>query len=112
MATLKFVRAYNEIGNIRTFVFDKGDLTWQPGQYQAYNLLQLGDDPEKNEHWFTIASAPSEAEIHISTRVTNSEFKQTLNAFKPGDSVTVHDLEERCGCYAPEIGRASCRGRG
>jgi len=93
MATLKFVRSYDEIGNIRTFVFEKSNLTWQPGQYQAYNLLQLGDDPEKNEHWFTIASAPSEGEIHISTRVTNSDFKQTLNSLQLGDTVETHDLE-------------------
>ncbi|HEU0266640.1 MAG TPA: FAD-dependent oxidoreductase, partial [Candidatus Saccharimonadaceae bacterium] len=93
MATLKFMRSYDEVGNIRTFVFEKGDLNWQPGQYQAYNLLQLGDDPEKNEHWFTLASAPSEDEIHISTRVTNSDFKQTLNSLKEGDTVETHDLE-------------------
>ena len=65
MTKLKFVRSYDEVSNIKTFVFEKGDASWQPGQYKAYNLLQLGDDHEKNEHWFTIASEQSEGEIHI-----------------------------------------------
>lgn len=93
MATLKFTRSYNEVSNIRTFVFDRGDLVWQPGQYQAYQLSQLGDDPDKNEHWFTIASAPSENEIHISTRLTGSDYKDALSALRPGDTVETHSLE-------------------
>lgn len=93
MATLKFLRSYDEAGNVRTFVFEKADLTWQPGQYQAYNLLQLGDDPAVNEHWFTIAAAPSENEIHISTRLSGSDFKNALAALQPGDTVETHDLE-------------------
>lgn len=92
MATLTFVRSYDEVSNIKTFVFEKADLTWTPGQYQAYTFPQLGDDSNVNEHWFTIASAPIEGEIHISTRLSDSKFKTTLNALKEGNTIDVHGL--------------------
>jgi len=92
MATLTFLRSCNEVSNIKTFVFEKADLSWIPGQYQAYTFPQLGDDTNVNERWFTIASAPIEDEIHITTRVSDSKFKTALNALKEGDTINVHGL--------------------
>lgn len=93
MTALKLVSSHDEIGNIRTFVFETGGLTWLAGQYQQYVLKQVGGTDEENTHFFTIASSPSEGEVHISTRVSDSKFKQTLNALQPGDEIAVHDLE-------------------
>lgn len=93
MATLKLVSTYDEVGNIRTFVFETGGLSWLAGQYQTYILNQVEGNEDEKKRFFTIASAPSEGEIHISTRVTDSKFKQALNALQPGDSVETRDLE-------------------
>ena len=93
MPILKFLRSYPEVGNIRTFVFETGGLTWQAGQYQTYLLPQIEGEEGEKKRFFTIAAAPSEGEIHISTRVTDSKFKQTLNALKPGDSIETRNLE-------------------
>lgn len=93
MATLRLLSTYDEVGNIRTFVFDTGGLTWLAGQYQTYILDQVEGDADAKKRFFTIASAPSEHEIHISTRVTDSAFKQALNAMQPGDTIETEGLE-------------------
>lgn len=93
MATLKFLRSYDEVGNIRTFVFESAGLTWQAGQYQRYELTQVEGDKKARKRFFTIASAPSEGEIHISTRVSDSVFKQTLNSLQPGDTIEALGVE-------------------
>ena len=93
MTQFKLIKSYDEVENIRTFVFDKAEATWQAGQYQTYVLPQAGENKDDNQRFFTIAAAPSENEIHISTRVSDSAFKQALNALKPGDSIEGHGIE-------------------
>lgn len=93
MAQLKLVGSYDEVGNIRTFVFEADDLSWQAGQYQTYVLAQADGDEGAKKRYFTIASAPHEGEIHISTRVSDSAFKQALNAMQPGDMIEAHGIE-------------------
>lgn len=93
MAQYKFIRSYDEVSNIKTFVFEAGDATWQAGQYQTYVLPQVTGDDKAKRRFFTIASAPSEAELHISTRITDSAFKQALNALTPGDVIEAHGIE-------------------
>ena len=90
--TLVFARSYDEVDNIRTFVFENDGLSWKPGQYQTYILPQVGEGGAA-KRFFTIASAPSEGEIHISTRVTGSDFKQALNRLVAGDTIEVSGLE-------------------
>jgi ferredoxin-NADP reductase len=87
-----FLSSHDEVGNIRTFVFDADDHSWIAGQSQAYVLPQAGKSEEAHQRWFTIASAPSEGVMHISTRISQSAFKQALNALRPGDMVETYDL--------------------
>ena len=89
---LAFTRSYHVVDNIYTFVFETGGLSWLPGQYQTVVLRQAGEGGA-GERFFTIASAPSEDEIHISTRVTDSAFKQALKRLVAGDSIEVSGLE-------------------
>lgn len=93
MAKLKLIRSYDEASNIRTFVFETGGASWRAGQYQTYELAQVEGDEKAKRRFFTIAAAPSEGEFHISTRVTESPFKQALNALQPGDEIEAHDIE-------------------
>ena len=89
MAKLKLISSHDEIGNIRTFVFETGGLKWIAGQSQAYILsISSGED----QRYFTISSAPVEGTINISTRLSGSEFKEELKKLKPGDSINTFDL--------------------
>ncbi len=92
ITVLKLLSSHDEVGDVRTFVFDANGLVWLAGQSQGYILPQAGDSEAENQRWFTIASAPSEKVIHIATRVSSSTFKQTLNTLKPGDSIQSYDL--------------------
>jgi ferredoxin-NADP reductase len=89
---LKLIEKHDEIGNIKTFSFDTEDLTWTPGQYLTFVLSSAGTDKKDNQRYFTIASAPSEQMINISTRITESMFKKTLDALNPGDSIQASAL--------------------
>lgn len=92
MTTLKLISSRDEAGNVRTFIFDTNGLAWVAGQNQGYILPQAGETEAENQRWFTIASAPSEGVIHITTRVSESRFKKTLNAMKPGEEIKAFDL--------------------
>lgn len=92
LTDLKLISSHDEAGNVRTFIFDSGGLTWVAGQNQAFVLPQAGKTKEENQRWFTIASAPSEGTVNISTRISESTFKKALNAMKTGDVIQVHSL--------------------
>lgn len=87
MTDLKFVKSYDEIDNVKTFVFESGETGWKPGQYQEYILPSAGESDDDSHRWFTIASAPSENEVMITTRMSGSNFKNALDALKPGDTI-------------------------
>jgi len=92
LVELSLISAHDEVENVRTFVFERKNLQWAAGQNQAYVLPKAGGTEEENEHWFTIASAPVEGTINISTRISTSPFKTALNALKPGEKITTHSL--------------------
>lgn len=89
---LSLISSHDEVDNIRTFIFEANSLDWVAGQFQAYVLPQAGETEKENQRWFTISSAPIEKTIHISTRVTASSFKQSLNSLKPGDEIKAHSM--------------------
>ncbi|OGL37130.1 hypothetical protein A3E49_00695 [Candidatus Saccharibacteria bacterium RIFCSPHIGHO2_12_FULL_49_19] len=90
--SVKLLSAHDEAGNVRTFVFETGGLTWVAGQNQGWVLPHEGETNDDNEHWFTVSSAPSEETMSISTRVSDSKYKQHLNSLKPGDTIEVYEM--------------------
>lgn len=92
-SAIKLLSSKDEAGNVRTFIFETGGLKWIAGQYQKYTLPQAGRTESENERWFTIASAPSEGAIRISTRLTGSAFKRALKALVPSDAIRTDGLE-------------------
>lgn len=56
------------------------------GQFLLYHL-PIGQTPEEGEHYFTIAAAPDDHVIQISTRLTGSAFKNALNNIPVGGSI-------------------------
>lgn len=93
--TLQSVR--QEAGNVKTFIFNTEGLSWQAGQYQTYTLPEVEGDDATKQRYFTIASAPSEGEVHISTRIPEatyiSAFKRRLNGMQPGDTIEADSID-------------------
>jgi len=61
------------------FTSDK-KLNFQPGQYLEWTLPDAGADSRGNRRYFTIASSPTENELHLGVRMSNpgSSFKKAL----------------------------------
>ncbi|OHB18079.1 MAG: hypothetical protein A2544_00590 [Candidatus Zambryskibacteria bacterium RIFOXYD2_FULL_43_10] len=93
ISTIKLISSRPEAGNVMTFVFETGELSWVAGQYQKYILPQAGTTKTETEHWFTIASAPTEGMIYLSTRISPSAFKQTLKTLTPGETIQRRSLK-------------------
>lgn len=88
---LIFKNKFTEASNAVSYVFKcPRGTTWQAGQYIR---LELKDNDWADEHYFTIASAPYEKQIQITTRLTGSRFKNQLNSLQPGDAVTAYGPE-------------------
>jgi len=87
---LKLAAKYPQVGDVTTLVFEPGQpLTWQPGQYMHYVLPHDDADDRGTERWFTIASAPYEGKLCITTRFFDkpSSFKRHLHDLSIGDEI-------------------------
>lgn len=88
---LQLSKVKNELTDVRTFIFEPPQpLTWQPGQYMHYVLEHPEADDRGVERWFTIAAAPYEKHIQITTRLASdhgSSFKRALIKLQPGDEI-------------------------
>lgn len=88
---LTFIRQKPVGGDAVTFVFEpNGPITWQAGQSIRLELPTLIGS---SEHRFTISSAPFERHIAITTRPSDSDFKQALFALTPGQVIAANGLE-------------------
>lgn len=70
-------------------------LRFRAGQYLEWTLPLQKTDSRGNRRYFTIASAPSDPEIHLGVRVDRahaSQFKQQLLEMKPGDQLVASHL--------------------
>lgn len=88
---LTFVKKQLEVGNVESFFFSSEDLTdWVPGQY--VNLTMPDIAPVYADRIFTIASAPHEGIIQITTIIGPSPFKQRMDQLKPGEIIEADQL--------------------
>jgi ferredoxin-NADP reductase len=94
---LKLARRNVESADVESFIFKPAEpLVWKAGQYLHYVLNHGKTDDRGSDRWFTIASAPYERHVMITTRFAaerGSTFKKALKALKPGDSIEVSDLD-------------------
>jgi ferredoxin-NADP reductase len=88
---LSLVATRDEVKDVRSFIFEPENyIVWQPGQYLHYEIDIPNADAKGAERWFTIATAPFEKNIMITTRLDNlplSSFKTALCQLKPGDMI-------------------------
>ncbi len=89
---LRLISKFTEAGDIVSFRFQTNEpFEWRAGQYMRFTLRISG---KEESHWFTIASAPFEKQIMITTHVRpKSDYKQTLNALKIGEEIEATSLD-------------------
>lgn len=91
LVRLIYQSKHQEKGNIWTYKFEPVEpVTWIAGQSIRLELLAGYGTEERR---FTIASAPYENDITITTRISQSDFKQALNALEAGDTINAYNIE-------------------
>ena len=88
---LRLIQRRPETPDVETFIFEPDQLVqWQPGQYMHYVFPHDSEDDRGHERWFTIAAAPFENHLQITTRFTpdkGSSFKKALKALQVGQTI-------------------------
>lgn len=77
------------------FVFAANkQLAFAPGQYLEWTLPHDKPDSRGNRRYFTIASSPTEPEIHMGVKFypEASSFKVALGSLNPGDAIVASQL--------------------
>lgn len=86
-----FLNQKHEVGEVYSYFFEvPDDFKWVAGQYINYTLD--GIPPSGAERLFTIASAPHEEYLQITTIAGPSDFKVRLRSLKKGDEVEIDQL--------------------
>ncbi|MEI6864312.1 MAG: hypothetical protein WCK46_03045 [Candidatus Adlerbacteria bacterium] len=92
---LTLVRSTRIAEGIYDFAFmpDK-PLSFIPGQYLEWTLGHTKPDDRGNRRYFTIASSPTEQELHLGIKVyePSSTFKKALLTMQPGQTLSVAQL--------------------
>jgi ferredoxin-NADP reductase len=82
-----------ETEDVTSFIFRNDDgLTWRAGQFLRYTLPHPDPDDRKTSRYFTIASAPHEGVVILTTRFAGdkgSTFKRTLERLPTGATIGV-----------------------
>jgi ferredoxin-NADP reductase len=74
--------------NVWAFRFEPSEaLSWTPGQFIRVEIPHQHPDSEGTKRWFTVSSAPSDGFMQITTRVTGTTFKQSLDAVPMGGEI-------------------------
>ncbi|MHB8660765.1 MAG: FAD-dependent oxidoreductase [Minisyncoccota bacterium] len=94
---LNLIRRKTEAPGVESFVFSPAEsLSWKAGQFLHYVLHHEPTDDRGSDRWFTVASAPFEKEIMITTRIASekgSSFKTALAALQLGESIEISDID-------------------
>ena len=69
-------------------------IAFKPGQYLEWTLPHKKPDNRGNRRYFTIASSPTESEVHLGVRFNepSSSFKRALQGLEPGARLTAASL--------------------
>jgi len=89
--SLPLVRNEQVNRDVMSFYFDRTknpSYDFLPGQYNRVIIPSVQNDPRGTSRMFSIASSPLEKEyLMITTKISQSPFKQTLNSLQTGGSV-------------------------
>jgi ferredoxin-NADP reductase len=88
---LKLIEKRQEAPDIYTFIFEpEKTISWQAGQYMIYTLPHADMDDRKDKRFFSIASAPRDMNIWLTTRFSpdkSSTFKKALKDMAIGSEI-------------------------
>lgn len=93
--TLKLKEIVRISPSVYDYVFTTNyQLRFLPGQYMEWTLPLKRSDSRGNRRSFTLASSPTENDVHLGVKFyqPSSKFKEHLHAMKPGDTITVGAL--------------------
>lgn len=94
---LELIRRKTEVPGVESFVFRPAEpIAWKAGQYLHYVLHHEPTDDRGSDRWFTIASAPGEKDVMITTRIAaekGSSFKAALAALQIGEQIEASDVD-------------------
>jgi ferredoxin-NADP reductase len=94
---LTLTQRKTEVAGVESFIFQPAEpITWRPGQFLHYSLHHRPTDDRGSDRWFTVASAPFEKDVMITTRLANengSTFKAALAALKVGETIEISDID-------------------
>lgn len=85
---LRLLEKKHLVDNIWAFRFTPDQpLSWTPGQFIRVEITHDNPDSEGTKRWFTISSTPHDGFIQITTRITDTTFKQALAALETGQTI-------------------------
>lgn len=85
---LTLIEKEHLIDNVWSFRFTPDrPMSWTPGQFIRIEIPHDSPDDEGVRRWFTISSTPHDGFVQITTRVTDTTFKQALAGLAVGDKV-------------------------
>ena len=87
---LKLVETRQEAADVKSFFFEpESPLTWKAGQYIHYKLPHPNADDRGIERYFSIASAPFEKRVMLTSRFAQkgSSFKRALASLPIGGRI-------------------------
>jgi ferredoxin-NADP reductase len=94
---LKLAAKKTESPGVESFIFKPEEpLAWKAGQFLHYVLNHEPTDDRGSDRWFTIASAPYECHVMLTTRFAakqSSTFKKALKTLKLGGTIEISDLD-------------------
>lgn len=94
---LNLIERKVEVPGVESFIFEPREpISWQAGQYLHYVLHHEPTDTRGSDRWFTVASAPFEKRVMITTRLANengSSFKKKLSSLVVGKSIEISVVE-------------------
>lgn len=92
---LTLIEKEHIVDNVWAFRFRPDEpFNWTAGQYVRVELPHENPDAEGTKRWFTNSAAPYEGIMQITTRVTQSTFKQALSKLEPGDELQLIENPE------------------
>jgi ferredoxin-NADP reductase len=104
---LTLLTTKQEARDVISFIFKpERPLGWKAGQYLHYTLDHPKPDDRGVERYFSIASAPHEKQVMLTTRFApkGSSFKQALKKFRPADVI---EAREKGGDFVLDFRRKS-----
>ncbi len=76
---LTLIEKEHLVDNVWAFRFTpERHLSWLPGQFIRVEIPHNNPDSEGTKRWFTISSIPPDGFLQITTRITDTTFKQAL----------------------------------